>query len=163
MSISSSNQGIIPFLWYDGQAEEAMNFYTSLFPDSKINMIKKWGEGSPYPADSVMMGSITIKGLTVHMFDAGPMFKFTEATSFFVSVKDQEELDHYWYGLINNGGQESMCGWLKDKFGLSWQIVPAMIGEKATGGDPQKTGKMFQALSQMKKLDIAALEAAYNG
>lgn len=162
MSSVTTTQGITPFLWYDGRAEEAMNFYTSVFPDSKIKMLKKWGAGSPFPAGQVMMGTIEIKGLTLHMFDAGPMFKFTEAVSFFVSCKNQEEVDHYWNTLTADGGEESMCGWLKDKFGLSWQIVPSMIGESFANGDPRRAGQMFQALSQMRKLDIAELERAYN-
>jgi predicted 3-demethylubiquinone-9 3-methyltransferase (glyoxalase superfamily) len=162
MSEILSNQGIIPFLWFDGQAEEAMHFYTSVFPNSEILMLNKWGEGSPFPANSVMSGSIRIHGLQMHMFDAGPMFKFTEATSFFISCKDQKEVDYYWNRLTEGGGQESMCGWLKDRFGLSWQVVPAMIGQRASEGEPQRTANMFQALSQMRKLDIAALEAAYN-
>lgn len=162
MSSLSTTQGIIPFLWFDGRAEEAMNFYTSVFPDSKIKALKKWGQGGPFPADQVMMGSIEINGLTMHMFDAGPMFQFTEAVSFFVSCKNQEEVDHYWNTLTSNGGEESMCGWLKDKFGLSWQIVPDVISEWFKSGDPKRVGQMFQALGQMRKLDIAELERAYN-
>lgn len=162
MSNLSTTQGIIPFLWYDGRAEEAMNFYTALFPNSQIKMLKKWGEGGPFPAGQVMMGTIEINGLTMHMFDAGPMFQFTEAVSFFVSCKDQEEIDLYWNSLIADGGEESQCGWLKDKFGLSWQIVPAMLGERFASGDPQRTGQMFQAVMGMRKLDIAELERAYN-
>nr|WP_295932468.1 VOC family protein [uncultured Dyadobacter sp.] len=162
MSNLATTQGIVPFLWFDGRAEEAMNFYTSVFPDSQIKMLKKWGQGSPFPADQVMTGSIEINGLTMHMFDAGPMFKFTEAVSFFVYCKDQEEVDHYWDSLTGDGGEESMCGWLKDKFGLSWQIVPSIIGEWFNSGDPRRVGQMFQALGQMRKLDIAELERAYN-
>jgi predicted 3-demethylubiquinone-9 3-methyltransferase (glyoxalase superfamily) len=162
MSDLSTTQGITPFLWFDGRAEEAMNFYTQLFPDSQIKMLKKWGQGSPFPAEQVMMGTIEIKGLTLHMFDAGPQFNFTEAVSLFVSCKDQEEVDLYWNALISGGGEESMCGWLKDKFGLSWQIVPAMLSEKFASGDPKRTGQMFQVLMGMRKLDIAELERAYN-
>lgn len=162
MSELSTTQGITPFLWFDGQAEEAMNLYTRLFPDSKIKTIKRWGEGGPFPAGQVMMGTIEIKGLTLHMFDAGPQFKFNESVSFFVSCKDQAEIDHYWNTLTSNGGEESQCGWLKDKFGLSWQIVPAMLGERLSGGDPKRAGQMFQAVMGMKKLDIAELERAYN-
>ncbi|MCF0070226.1 VOC family protein [Dyadobacter sp. CY261] len=162
MSDLSTTQGITPFLWFDGQAEEAMNLYTRLFPDSQIKTIKKWGEGSPFPADQVMMGTIEIKGLTLHMFDAGPQFKFNESVSFFVSCKDQEEIDLYWNTLTSDGGEESQCGWLKDKFGLSWQIVPAMLGERLSNGDPKRAGQMFQAVMGMRKLDIAELDRAYN-
>lgn len=162
MSELSTTQGITPFLWYNGQAEEAMNLYTRLFPNSRIKQLKKWGEGSHMPADQVMMGVIEINGLTLHLFDAGPMFKFTEAVSFFVSCKDQEEIDHYWNALTADGGQESQCGWLKDKFGLSWQIVPAMLNERLSNGDPKRAGQMFQAVMGMQKLDIAEMERAYN-
>lgn len=162
MSNLTSNQGIIPFLWFDGRAEEAMHFYTTVFPGSEIIALKKWGEGSPFPANQVMTGSIRVRGLQMYMFDAGPMFKFTEAISFFVSCKDQAEIDYYWNKLTEDGGEESMCGWVKDKFGLSWQIVPAMLGEKSSTGEPRRVGQMFQALGSMRKLDIAKLEAAYN-
>lgn len=162
MSELSTTQGITPFLWYNGNAEEAMNLYTSLFPNSRIKQLKKWGEGSHMPADQVMMGVIEINGLTMHLFDAGPMFKFTEAVSFFVSCKDQQEIDHYWNVLTADGGEESQCGWLKDKFGLSWQIVPAMLTEKLTNGDPKRAGQMFEAVMGMQKLDIAEMERAYN-
>lgn len=162
MSTVTNNQKITPFLWFDGKAEEAMNLYTSLFPNSKIVSLKKWGEGSGFPADQVMMGTITINGLQVHMFDAGPNFTFNESVSFFVNCKDQEEVDKYWNALTADGGQESQCGWLKDKFGFSWQIVPDMLSEKLSKGDNRRVGQMFQALMKMKKLDIAQLEAAYN-
>lgn len=162
MSELSTQQGIIPFLWYNGQAEEAMNLYARVFPNSQIKTLKKWGEGSHMPADQVMMGVIELNGLTMHLFDAGPMFKFTEAVSFFVTCKDQAEVDHYWNSLTADGGEESQCGWLKDKFGLSWQIVPAMLNEKLAHGDPKRAGQMFQAVMGMRKLIIAELEEAYN-
>lgn len=162
MSQLTTAQGIIPFLWFDGRAEEAMHFYTGIFPGGQIKMLKKWPEGGQMPAGQVMMGTIEVNGLTMHMFDAGPMFKFTEAVSFFVSCKDQQEIDHYWDSLTADGGEESMCGWLKDKFGLSWQIVPAMLGERFATGDPRRAGQMFQAVMGMRKLDIAELDRAYN-
>jgi predicted 3-demethylubiquinone-9 3-methyltransferase (glyoxalase superfamily) len=162
MSNVTANQKITPFLWFDGKAEEAMKLYTSLFPNSEITTLKHWGEGTPFPAHWVMMGSIIINGLRVHLFDAGPQFKFNESVSFFVSCKTQEEIDTYWNKLTSDGGAESNCGWLKDKFGFSWQIVPAMLEEKLASGDPKRTGQMTQALYKMKKLNIAELEAAYN-
>lgn len=162
MSTISTPQNIVPFLWYDNKAAEAMNLYTSLFPNSKIISAKKWGPGSPFGADNIMMGVIEIDGLRVSMFDAGPQFKFTEAFSFFVTCKDQQEVDKYWNKLTSDGGEESMCGWLKDKFGLSWQIVPKFLSEKLTNGDPKRTGQMMQAMMKMKKLVVAELEAAYN-
>lgn len=162
MSTVSSNQNIVPFLWFDNRAEEAMRFYTGIFPNSKIDNLRKWGEGTPFPPTSVMMGSFEIDGLKLHAFDAGPHFKFTEAVSFFVTCKDQEMVDRYWSLLIADGGEESMCGWLKDKFGFSWQIIPAMLSEKLKNGEPARMGQMMQALRGMRKLNIAELEAAYN-
>jgi predicted 3-demethylubiquinone-9 3-methyltransferase (glyoxalase superfamily) len=162
MSTITNNQKITPFLWFDGKAEEAMKLYTSVFANSKITSLTKWGEGSGFPADQVMTGTILIDGLQVHLFDAGPEFKFNESVSFFVSCKDQAEVDNYWNKLTAGGGQESQCGWLKDKFGFSWQIVPAILGEMISKGDNKRTGQMMQALMKMKKLDIAQLEAAYN-
>ncbi|MHA4739936.1 VOC family protein [Dyadobacter sp. MSC1_007] len=162
MSDLTTTQGVVPFLWFDDRCKEAMNFYTSVFPNSKIKMIRRWGEGSPFPADKIMTGSIEINGLTMHMFDAGPNFKFNESVSFFVNCKNQEEVDHYWNSLTADGGEESMCGWLKDKFGVSWQIVPTMISERLNNSDPVRLGQMMQALWKMRKLDIAELERAYN-
>jgi predicted 3-demethylubiquinone-9 3-methyltransferase (glyoxalase superfamily) len=162
MSTVTNSQGITPFLWFDGKAEEAMKLYTSIFPNSSITTLKKWGEGSPFPADWVMGGTIIIDGLRVNLFDAGPQFKFNESVSFFVSCKNQEEVDRYWAQLTADGGEESMCGWLKDKFGLSWQIVPSFLMEKLSGGEPKRVGQMMQALGQMRKLNIAELEQAYN-
>ncbi|MCC6412499.1 MAG: VOC family protein [Saprospiraceae bacterium] len=157
-----SSQKITPFLWFDGQAEAAINLYTSIFPNSEIISLKKWGEGSEFPADWVMTGTMSLCGLQLYAFDGGPMFKFTEAISLFVMCKDQAEIDFYWEKLTENGGSETQCGWLKDKFGLTWQIVPAMLGEKISSGEPARIAQMFQTMYTMKKLDIAALEAAYN-
>jgi predicted 3-demethylubiquinone-9 3-methyltransferase (glyoxalase superfamily) len=162
MTSIKNNQNITPFLWFDGKAEEAIHLYTSLFPDSEIITLKKWGEGTSFPAHWVMMGTIVIHGLKVHLFDAGPQFKFNESVSFFVSCKDQEEIDRYWNTLTSDGGQESMCGWLKDKFGFSWQIVPSILGERLSKGEPKRVAQMTQALYKMRKLDIAELEKAYN-
>jgi predicted 3-demethylubiquinone-9 3-methyltransferase (glyoxalase superfamily) len=161
MSSLKSNQNIIPFLWFDNRAEEAMKFYTDIFPNSEITLLKHWGEGSPFGADKVMLGQIIINGLQVHLFDAGPQFKLNESFSFFVLCKTQQEIDTYW-SKLTEGGNESECGWLKDKFGLSWQIVPEMLEDKLANGEPAKVAQMMQVLWQMKKLNIAELEAAYN-
>lgn len=155
-------QKITPFLWYDGQAEEAMKLYTSVFKNAKINNIKYWAEGSPFPKGQVMMGEFEIDGLKFYTMDAGPQFKFTEAMSLFVSAETQEEVDHYWNSLTADGGEESQCGWLKDKFGVSWQIVPSQLGKFMTDSKNGNTGKAMQAMMKMKKLIIADLEAAYN-
>lgn len=162
MSSLKLNQNIAPFLWFDGQAEEAMNLYTSLFPNSSVLSKKHWTADAPFPAHWVMMGAIVIDGLKINLFDAGPQFKFNESVSFFVSCNTQEEIDKYWTELTKDGGHESECGWLKDKFGLSWQIVPAMIEDKLSNGAPVKVANMMQAIWKMKKLDIATLEKAYN-
>ena len=156
-------QKITPFLWFDGRAEEAANFYTSVFKNSKIISMKYWGEGSPFPKDQVMTAVIELEGQRFYMFDAGPQFKFTEAISFFVEAKTQEEIDYFWDKLTSGGGEESMCGWLKDKFGVSWQIVPPRLIELFSDTDAEKTARVMQAMMKMKKLMIADLETAYNG
>ncbi len=161
MTSIAGTQQIMPFLWFDNRAEEAIRFYTSIFPNSEIVFLKKWEEGSGFPPGTIMQGVFVINGLTVHAFDAGPQFKFSEAVSFYVNCDTQEEIDHYWDSLTRDG-QESQCGWLKDKFGFSWQIVPSMLAGLSKNGDPKKMGQLFQALLKMKKLDIEELEAAYN-
>ena len=155
-------QKITPFLWYDGQAEEAVNLYTSLFKNSKIISMKHWAEGSPFPSDQIMTAVFELDGQRFYAFDAGPQFKFTEAISLFVSCETQEEIDHFWNGLIDHGGQESMCGWLKDKFGVSWQIVPPVLMKMMGDSNREKAAKAMQAMMKMKKIIIADLEKAYN-
>jgi predicted 3-demethylubiquinone-9 3-methyltransferase (glyoxalase superfamily) len=156
-------QKIYPFLWFDSQAEEAANFYCSVFPDSKIGKIARCGKFGPGPEGSVLTISFTLGGQEFVGLNAGPQFKFTEAVSFVVPCKTQEEIDNYWSKLTSGGGQESMCGWLKDKFGLSRQIIPANLDQLMSDPDPQKSGRVMQALLQMKKLDLAKLEAARDG
>jgi len=151
-------QKITPFLWFDGKAEEAIRLYTSLFRNSKIINISHWGEGSPFPKDHVMNGVFELDGQKFYAFDAGPQFKFTEAISFFVGCETQEEIDHFWNGLTANGGQESMCGWLKDKFGVSWQIIPTILNKIMS--DPAKAGKAAQAFMAMRKLNIEQIVQA---
>lgn len=151
---------ITPFLWFDKQAEEAANLYCSIFPNSKLGKIVRSGKLGPGPEGFVLTISFSLDGQEFTALNAGPRFKFTEAVSFVISCKDQNEIDHYWSQLTSNGGEESMCGWLKDKFGLSWQVVPANLSELMNEPDPQKSGRVMQAMLQMKKLDIAKLEAA---
>ena len=151
---------IYPFLWFDSQAIEAANLYCSIFPNSKIGKIALYGKGGPGPERSVMTVSFTLDGQEFTALNAGPRFKFTEAVSFVIPCKDQNEIDYYWSKLTANGGEESMCGWLKDKFGLSWQVIPANIGELMSDPDPQRAGRVVQALLQMRKLEIAKLTAA---
>jgi len=156
-------QKITPFLWFDGKAEEAIKLYTSVFKNSKIINISYWGKGGPFPENQVMNGVFELDGQKFYAFDAGPQFKFTEAISFFVNCETQEEIDNFWNKLTTDGGQESMCGWLKDKFGVSWQIVPPVLGEMLTDKDKTKAGRVMQAMMGMKKIIIADLKKAYNG
>lgn len=155
-------QKITPFLWFDNNLEEAIEFYTSVFPNSKIGGVSRYGEGAPLPAGTIMSGTFELEGQQFMALNGGPMFKFTEAISLFVNCKDQEEVDYYWNKLTADGGEESMCGWLKDKFGLSWQIIPSALMQYIGGIDAQKSAKAMQAMMQMRKIDIAKLEEAYN-
>jgi predicted 3-demethylubiquinone-9 3-methyltransferase (glyoxalase superfamily) len=154
-------QKITPFLWFNDGAEEAVNLYTSLFKDSKILSVTRYPEGSPGPAGTVMTVQFTLFGQEYIALNGGPHFKFTEAISFVVNCKDQEEVDLYWNTLTTNGGEESMCGWCKDKFGLSWQIVPTILGEMMSDKDKEKSQNVMQAMLKMKKLDVEALKRAY--
>jgi predicted 3-demethylubiquinone-9 3-methyltransferase (glyoxalase superfamily) len=157
-----ATQKITPFLWFDSQAEEAAQFYTSIFKNSKTLNVSRYGDAGPGPKGSVMVVNFQLEGQQFTALNGGPRFKFSEAFSFVVNCENQQEIDHYWTTLTSNGGQESQCGWLKDKFGFSWQIVPTALG-KLMSGDPQKANRVMQALLQMKKLDIATLEEAAAG
>lgn len=152
---------IIPCLWFDDEAEEAVNFYTSLFKDSKIISISRYGEGGPKPAGTPLTIIFQMNGQEYMVLNGGPEFKFTEAISLFVDCESQQEVDEYWSKLTADGGEESQCGWLKDKYGLSWQIVPNALGGLLSDPDPEKSQRVFNALMQMKKIDLATLERAY--
>lgn len=152
---------ITPFLWFEAHAEAAIAHYTSIFPNSSIELLNKWPEGGPFPSHTVQTAIFYLDGVKFYAFDAGPQFKFNEAISLYVHCANQEEVDHYW-SKLSEGGIEQPCGWVKDQFGLSWQIVPDLIGEKMAAGEPARLQNMMMALGQMKKLEIAALEAAYN-
>jgi predicted 3-demethylubiquinone-9 3-methyltransferase (glyoxalase superfamily) len=153
-------QKITPFLWYDTQAEEAAKFYTSIFPNSKILKVARYGAAGPGPAGSVMTVEFQLDGQTFVALNGGPIFKFTEAVSFVVNCQSQAEVDMYWEKL-SAGGQEIECGWLKDKYGLAWQIVPTAFFELVTDPDPEKSQRVMKAMLTMKKFDIEALKAAY--
>jgi len=153
-------QKISPFLWFDGNAEEAADFYVSLFKGSKILNIARYGEAGPGPAGAVMVVNFQIEGQDFIALNGGPLFKFTEAISFVINCQTQEEVDHYWNRLTAGGGQESQCGWLKDKYGLSWQVTPTILGELLADKDQKKAQRVMQAMLQMKKMDIAALQRA---
>jgi len=150
---------ITPFLWFNDQAEEAMNFYTSIFKKSKIGSISRYGEGGPGQPGSVMTATFELNGQEFMVLNGGPLFTFTEAISFFVNCETQAEVDELWEKLTE-GGEESQCGWLKDKYGLSWQIVPTALGELLNDPDAEKAGRVMTAMLQMKKIDIAGLRAA---
>jgi predicted 3-demethylubiquinone-9 3-methyltransferase (glyoxalase superfamily) len=152
-------QKISPFLWFDHQAEEAVHFYTSIFKNSKIELVTHYGDAGPGPKGSVMTIAFQLGGQEFVALNGGPHFKFTEAISFVVNCESQEEVDHYWEKLTE-GGAEVQCGWLKDKFGLSWQIVPTILVELLQIKDAEKSQRVMKAMFQMKKLDIAALKAA---
>lgn len=154
-------QKITPFLWFDGKAEEAMDFYTSIFRNSKKGSVSRYSEGGPLPKGTVMTASFELEGQEFIALNAGPMFTFTPAISFFVKCETQEEIDYYWEKL-SAGGEKQMCGWLKDKFGLSWQIVPPVLGELLGDTDREKAGRVMQAMLQMDKIDIDKLKKASN-
>jgi predicted 3-demethylubiquinone-9 3-methyltransferase (glyoxalase superfamily) len=155
-------QKITPFLWFDGKAEEAMHFYTSIFKNSKVGSVSRYGEGGPGPKGSVMTASFELEGLQFTALNGGPMYKFTEAISFHVSCESQKEVDYYW-SKLSEGGQIQQCGWLKDKFGLSWQIIPSALPKLLSDPDRTRAGKVMQVMLQMKKIDIAKLEEAAAG
>jgi len=153
---------ITPCLWFDGQAEEAANYYVSLFPNSGIGSVSRYGEGSPFPAGTAMMVEFVLDGQTFQALNGGPQFRFTEAVSLSIDCADQAEVDYYWDHLTE-GGEESMCGWLKDRFGVSWQIIPTRMLALLKSPDVAGRDRAFAAMLEMKKLDIAAIEAAFRG
>jgi predicted 3-demethylubiquinone-9 3-methyltransferase (glyoxalase superfamily) len=156
-------QKIKPFLWFDKEAEEAANFYCSIFNNSKILRIERYPEGGPAPAGSVMVVGFQLEGQEFVALNAGPRYKFTEAISFVIDCETQEEVDRYWNQLTGNGGQESMCGWLKDRFGLSWQVTPSALPRLLSDTDKSKAQRVMHAMMQMRKIDIPTLERAAAG
>ena len=147
---------ITPFLWFDSQAEEAMNFYVSLFKNSKAGSVSRGPDGKAFTV------SFELDGQEFMGMNAGPQFKFNEAVSMSVNCEDQTEVDYFWNALTADGGEESMCSWCKDKYGLSWQIVPKQLGELMGDPDPEKSGRVMQAMLKMKKIIVADLKKAYN-
>ena len=152
----------MPFLWFNDNAEEAMKFYTSIFKNSKIGKVARYGDAGPGPKGNLMTASFSLDGQEFIALNGGPQFKFTEAVSFVVNCETQKEIDEFWEKL-SAGGQESQCGWLKDKFGLSWQIVPTILGKLMSDPDRAKSQRVMTALLKMKKLDIATLQRAHEG
>jgi predicted 3-demethylubiquinone-9 3-methyltransferase (glyoxalase superfamily) len=153
-------QKITPFLWFDDQAEEAMNFYVAIFRNSKPGNVIRYGDAGPGPKGSVMTASFELEGQQFTALNGGPRFRFTEAISFVVSCGTQAEVDELWERL-SEGGETQRCGWLKDRFGLSWQIVPVVLIELLSNPDPEKSRRVMEAMMQMTKIDIAKLRQAY--
>jgi predicted 3-demethylubiquinone-9 3-methyltransferase (glyoxalase superfamily) len=155
--------GITPNLWFDTEAEEAAEFYCSIFPNSKITSVTHYTEGSPREAGMVMTVSWVLDGEEFTGINGGPNFPFTEAVSFHINCDDQAEVDYFWEKLTADGGEEVQCGWLKDRFGVSWQVVPAGFEDVWSSGDPARAERAMKAMMGMKKLDLAALQAAAEG
>lgn len=156
-------QKITPFLWFDTQAEEAAEFYVSLFENSTINEVSRYGDGGPAPAGTAMSVLFTLDGVDFHALNAGPMFTFNEAVSFFIRAETQDEIDRLWDALTADGGAPSQCGWLKDRYGLSWQVVPPVLGELLGDADAERAGRVMTAMLGMQKIVIDDLWDAYNG
>ena len=154
---------IAPCLWFNGEAEEAARFYVALFPQSEIIAVSRYGEDAAFPAGTALMVGFTLAGECFQALNGGPQFRHSEAISFSISAKDGAEVDHYWNALIANGGAEGQCGWLKDRFGVSWQVVPDGLGALICDPDPARKGRAMQAMRKMKKLDLAAMRAAVDG
>jgi predicted 3-demethylubiquinone-9 3-methyltransferase (glyoxalase superfamily) len=161
--VSQSVQKVTPFLWFDHQADEAAAFYTSVFPNSRVTGVTHYGEGAPIPAGTVMTVAFELDGQKFTALNGGPHFKFTEAISFVVHCDTQQEVDHFWDRLSGDGGEVIQCGWLKDKFGVTWQIVPTAFIEMMKDQDAPRKGRVMKAMMKMKKLVIADLEAAWRG
>ena len=155
-------QPIVPNLWFDTGAEQAAEFYTSVFPDSRIVSKALYPEGAPGPAGTVMTVDFELNGQRFVGINGGPQFRFTEAVSFAITCETQEEVDRYWE-ILTDGGEESQCGWLKDRYGLSWQVVPVGMEEVFADPDPERAQRAVQAMLGMRKLDLAALRAAADG
>jgi predicted 3-demethylubiquinone-9 3-methyltransferase (glyoxalase superfamily) len=149
-------------LWFDDKAEEAAKFYVSIFKNSKMGYVSRYGDAGPGPKGTVMVTTFQLDGQEFMALNGGPTFKFTEAISFVVNCETQEEVDEFWE-MLSEGGEKSRCGWLKDKYGLSWQIVPTVLGELMQDKDPEKSKRVMQAMLQMDKLDIQTLKQAYEG
>ena len=156
-------QKIVTYLWFDDNAEEAMKFYVSVFKNSKILDTSRYPDSGPGQPGKLMTGTFQLEGQQFHALNGGPQFRFTEAISLLVNCQTQEEVDDLWEKLTAGGGEESQCGWLKDKFGLSWQVIPTALGECLTDKDPVKAKRAMEAMLKMKKIDIKALTDARDG
>ena len=155
------SQKITPFLWFDTNAEEAMDFYVSVFKNAEVLSVSRYGEAGPGPAGSAMVANFRLEDQEFLALNGGPMFTFTQAVSFLIDCASQEEIDHYW-DRLSEGGEPGPCGWLKDRFGLSWQVVPTVLSEMLQDEDRERANRVMQAMMQMSKMDIAALQHAYD-
>jgi predicted 3-demethylubiquinone-9 3-methyltransferase (glyoxalase superfamily) len=155
-------QKITPFLWFDSNAEEAMNFYVSIFKNSKILSVARYGDAGPGPKGTVMAATFQLEGQQFQALNGGPKYKFTPAISLFVNCETQQEVDELWAKLLEGGGREDQCGWLQDKFGLSWQIIPTLLPKLLSDKDPKKASRVMKAMLQMKKIDSKKLQQAYD-
>jgi len=156
-------QKITPFLWYDDKAEDAMHFYVGIFKNSKVIGVSRYGDAGPGPKGTVMTAEFELDGQRFTALNGGPHFKFNESVSFVVHCDTQQEIDYFWEKLSAGGGKTSQCGWLKDKYGLSWQVAPSFLDDMVKDTDPTKADRVIKALLPMTKLDVAALRAAYEG
>jgi len=155
-------QKITPFLWFDNQAEEAMNFYVSIFRNSRVVSVTRYGDAGPGPKGTVMSAIFELEGQQFYALNGGPQFSFTPAISFFVTCETQQEVDEFWEKL-SAGGRKNRCGWLNDKYGLSWQIIPSVLGKMLQDNDAEKSKRVMQAMLQMDKIEIEGLKRAYEG
>jgi predicted 3-demethylubiquinone-9 3-methyltransferase (glyoxalase superfamily) len=156
-------QKITTYLWFDANAEQAVEYYTTLFPDSRVTKVARWGKGGPGAEGSVMNIAFELAGQGFIALNGGPHFKFTPAISLFVSCQSQEEVDRLWDRFLAGGGKANQCGWLDDRFGLSWQIIPTALVDLMSDPDPVKAGRVAKAMMTMQKIDVAALERAHAG
>lgn len=156
-------QKIAPFLWFSDNAEEAINFYLGIFKQAKLKEVMRYGESGPGPNGSFMSGTFELEGQEFMALNGGPMFQFSPAISLFVKCETQAEIDHYWERLLEGGGRPQQCGWLQDKFGVSWQIVPIALGAMLGDRDPARSQRAMKAMLKMVKLDLAKLQAAFEG
>jgi predicted 3-demethylubiquinone-9 3-methyltransferase (glyoxalase superfamily) len=154
---------IAPCLWFDGKAEEAAGFYVSIFPGAKITTVSRYGADAPFPAGTALMVEFELAGQRFQALNGGPNYTHSPAISLSISARDTVEVDHYWNALTANGGAEGRCGWLKDRYGVSWQVVPEGLGKLMSDADPARVRRAMQAMMQMKKLDLAAMRAAAQG
>jgi predicted 3-demethylubiquinone-9 3-methyltransferase (glyoxalase superfamily) len=152
-------QKIVPFLWFDGQAEEAMNFYVSIFKNSKVVSVTRYGKAGPGPEGTVMSATFQLEGQDFYALNGGPMYTFSPAISLFVNCETQQKVDKLWEKL-SEGGEKQPCGWLRDQYGISWQIIPTILGKLLSDKDAAKSQRVMQAMLQMKKIDIARLKQA---